>query len=240
MRAKIPQLKEALHGPFGPEHALVVARLVAPIDHAEEVFAELSAQTGEAIAPWEHLIDLLMTIPGGGPAHRRGAHSRGRPGHGVVPTSAHLASWAGMCPGNNELAGKHRSGRTRKGSKWLREALVEAAHAAPRSKGTYLSAQYARLRGRRGPTTATVAVAYSILVIAYHLISKTKPTPTSGPTTSSPASPRKPTKTALFGSSSGWATRSHSSQHRPPDHELTGVRFSRGRCLDAFACPSAA
>jgi transposase len=88
------------------------------------------------------------------------------------PSSAHLASWAGMCPGNNESGGKHRSGKTRKGSKWLREVLVEAAHAAARSKGTDPSAHYARLRGRRGPAKAAVAVGHSILVIAYHLISR--------------------------------------------------------------------
>lgn len=88
------------------------------------------------------------------------------------PTAGHLASWAGMCPGNNESAGKHRSGKTRKGSKWLRKALVESAHAAARSKGTYLSAHYHRIRGRRGPKKAAVATGHSILVIAYHLIDR--------------------------------------------------------------------
>lgn len=87
------------------------------------------------------------------------------------PTDGHLSSWAGMCPGNNESAGKHGSGRTRHGSKWLRIALVEAAQAAGRSKGTYLAAQYARLRARRGPQRAAVAVGHSILVIAWHLLS---------------------------------------------------------------------
>lgn len=87
------------------------------------------------------------------------------------PTPAHLASWAGMCPGNNESAGKHRSGRTRHGSKWLRIALVEAAQADGRSKDTYLSAQYARVRGRRGPGRAAAAVGHSILVIIWHLLS---------------------------------------------------------------------
>jgi hypothetical protein len=77
-----------------------------------------------------------------------------------------------MCPGNNESAGKHKSGRTRRGSKWLRKGLVEAAHAAARSKDTYLSAQYARIRGRRGPKKAAVAVGHSILVIAYYLLER--------------------------------------------------------------------
>jgi transposase len=91
------------------------------------------------------------------------------------PSAAHLASWAGMCPGNDESAGKRRSGKTRKGSKWLRSVLVEAAHAASRSKGTYLSAQYARLRGRRGPKKAAVAVGHSILVISYHILERGRP-----------------------------------------------------------------
>ena len=91
------------------------------------------------------------------------------------PTHQHLASWAGMCPGNDESAGKRRSGKTRKGSKWLRSALTEAACAAARSRGTYLSAQYARLKGRRGPKKAAVAVGHSILVICYHILQRGEP-----------------------------------------------------------------
>jgi len=91
------------------------------------------------------------------------------------PTAGHLASWAGLCPGHDESAGKRRSGKTRKGSRWLREALVEAAHAAGRSQGTYLGAQYRRLAARRGAKRAAVAVGHSILVIAYHLLKKGEP-----------------------------------------------------------------
>ncbi len=91
---------------------------------------------------------------------------------GQFPSAAHLASWAGMCPGNNESAGKRKSGKTRKGSKWLRSALTEAAKAAARAKGTYFSAQYHRLKGRRGPGRATIAVGHSILVTAYHILDR--------------------------------------------------------------------
>jgi transposase len=94
---------------------------------------------------------------------------------GQFPSAAHLASWAGLCPGNNESAGKHHSGRTRKGSKWLRGALVEAAHAAARTKDTYLAAQYRRLGGHRNDKRAAVAVAHSILQIAYHLLDRGQP-----------------------------------------------------------------
>jgi transposase len=88
------------------------------------------------------------------------------------PSARHLASWAGMCPGNHESAGKRSSGRTRKGSPWLRTALVEAAHAASRSKGTYLSAQYHRLAVRRGAKKAAVALGHTLLVIIYHVLSE--------------------------------------------------------------------
>jgi hypothetical protein len=85
-------------------------------------------------------------------------------------TSRQIAAWAGMCPGNNESGGKRRRGKTRKGSRWLRAALVEAAHAAGRSKDSYLGAQYRRLAARRGAKRAAVAVGHTILVIAYHLL----------------------------------------------------------------------
>jgi transposase len=86
------------------------------------------------------------------------------------PTAKHLASWAGLCPGNRERAGKRQSGATRKGRPWLRGLLVQAAHAAARTRGTYLAAQYRRLAARRGKSRAAVAVGHTILVIAYHLL----------------------------------------------------------------------
>jgi transposase len=88
------------------------------------------------------------------------------------PTAQHLASWAGMCPGQHESAGKRLSGRTRKGNSGLRALLVEAAHAAGRKQDCYLQAQYRRLAARRGTKKAAVAVGHSILVIAYHLLSR--------------------------------------------------------------------
>ena len=90
------------------------------------------------------------------------------------PSARHLASWAGMCPGNRESAGKRLSGKTRKGSPWLRSALVEAAHAAIHAKDSYLSAQYQRLAVRRGGKKATIVVGHSMLVIIYHVLSEDK------------------------------------------------------------------
>jgi transposase len=172
MRAKIGQLQEALEGHFSEHHALIVAQMLARIDHADATIDALSQRIAQVNAPFEHQVELLCTIPG---VKRRTAEviiAEIGADMSRFPSSAHLASWAGMCPGNNESAGKHKSGKTRKGSKWLRKALVESARAAARSKDTYLAAQYARLRGRRGPKKAAVAVGHSILVIAYHLLDR--------------------------------------------------------------------
>ena len=114
---------------------------------------------------------MLCTIPGVG---RRAAEviiTETGGDMSAFPSAKQLASWAGMCPGNDESAGKRRSGRTRKGSKWLRVALVEAASAATRTNATYLSAQYRRLKARRGHGRAIVATAHSILASAWHMLS---------------------------------------------------------------------
>jgi transposase len=175
LRAKLGALREALEGRFSAHHALMVGKLLAHIDYLDESIAELSAEVERVIAPFSDEVELLDTIPG---VDRRTAETLiAEIGVDMsrFPTHGHLASWAGMCPGNDESAGKRRSGKTRKGSKWLRGGLTEAAHAAARSKGTYLSAHYTRLRGRRGPKKAAVAVGHSILVIAYHILERGEP-----------------------------------------------------------------
>ena len=88
------------------------------------------------------------------------------------PSARHLASWVGMCPGNHESGGKHLSGKTRKGSPWLRKLLVEAAYAAAHAKNSYLSAQYRRIASRRGAKIAMIAVGHSLLVMIYHMLSE--------------------------------------------------------------------
>ena len=175
LRAKLPALREALEGRFGAHHGLLVGEMLARIDQLDETIGRLSAEVARVAAPFSPLLALLVTIPG---VSRRTAEvilAEIGSDMGRFPTAAHLASWAGVCPGNHESAGKHGSGRTRKGSKWLRVALVEAAHAAARTKASYLASQYARLRGRRGPKKAALAVAHSILVIAWHLLSRGEP-----------------------------------------------------------------
>ena len=171
MRAKIPELKDALAGRFNEHHALLCRAMLARIDQADATIEELTRRIESLLDPHEAAVTLLVGIPG--VSYRSAQVILAEIGTDMsrFPTPGHLASWAGMCPGNNESAGKHHSGRTRHGSKWLRIALVETAHAAGRSKDTYLAAQYARIRGRRGPGRAAVAVGHSILVIAWHLLS---------------------------------------------------------------------
>ena len=175
LRRKIPGLKEALEGKFSRHHALVVGQILAHIDYLDEAVSNLSAEIEEVVAPFAEKVDLLKTIPGVDDRTAQSLLAEIGTDMSRFPTHRHLASWAGMCPGNDESAGKRRSGRTRKGSKWLRDTLVQAAHAAARAKNTYLGSQYARLKGRRGAKRAAVAVGHSILVSAYHVLSRSVP-----------------------------------------------------------------
>jgi transposase len=175
LRKKLPALREALHGRVAGHHRLLVAELLAHLDDLEEAIERLSGEVARVIAPFSPLLALLCTIPG---VDRRTAEViLAEIGTDMTrfPTAGHLASWAGLCPGNNESAGKHFSGKTRKGSKWLRTTLSQAANASARRKDTYLAAHYARIKGRRGHKRAIVAVAHSILVIAWHLFTRNQP-----------------------------------------------------------------
>jgi transposase len=132
----------------------------------------VSDEIAQHMRPFAQQIARLDTIPG---IDQRGAEALiAEIGTQMsrFPSAAHLASWAGMVPGHNESAGKRRSGKTRKGSRWLRALLVEAAQAAGRTKNTYLGAQYHRLLARRGKKKAVIAVGHTILIIAYHLLQR--------------------------------------------------------------------
>jgi transposase len=181
LRKKLPQLQAALQGRFGAHHALLVGAILAKLDFLEEAIAALSAEIEEVIRPFGADVEFLRTLPG---VDRRTAE-------GVVAeigvdmtrfgTAERLASWTGLCPGNNESAGKRGRGTTRKGSKWLRGYLRQAVKAAARAKGTYLAAQYVRLRGRRGAAKATVAVSHSLVVSIFHMLSRREPYRELGP-----------------------------------------------------------
>jgi transposase len=172
LRAKRPALQQALTGDVGPHQRFLLARQLAHLDALDALIAEVSDEIAARLRPCAAALEQLDTIPGVGRRIAEILVAEMGLDLARFPTAAHLASWAGMCPGNHESAGKRHSGKTRKGSKWLRSALVEAAQAAGRTKGTYLAAQYHRLVARRGKKRATVAVGHTILVIAYYLLTR--------------------------------------------------------------------
>jgi transposase len=136
----------------------------------EGLIGRLGVRIEEVMAPFAEAAERLTTIPG---VEQRAAEvivAEIGTNMDQFPTAEHLASWAGMCPGNNESAGKRKSGKTTKGSRWLRQVLTQAAWAASHTKDTYLAAQYKRLAGRRGKKRALVAVGHTLLVIIYHLL----------------------------------------------------------------------
>lgn len=171
LRKKIPQLIHALEGVLSDTQRWLLGEQMDHVAELDQKIARLDKKIEELTAPFGDVITRLCEIPG---VSRRVAEV-------VVaeigvdmkrfPTAKHLASWAGMCPGHHESAGKRKSGRTRHGSNWLKTALVEAGWSASRTKETYLSAQYRNIARRRGAKRACVAVGHSILTMAYHLIS---------------------------------------------------------------------
>jgi transposase len=170
LQKKRPQLVAALRGSMGSHQRLLLGSQLRHLEFLEGEIDGLSAEIAERLRPCEAALEQLDTIPGVG---RRGAEAllaEIGPDVSRFPTAAHLASWARLCPGNDESAGKRRSGRIGGGNPWLRGVLVEAAWAAARTKGTYLAAQYRRLAARRGSKRALIALAHTILVIVYHLL----------------------------------------------------------------------
>jgi transposase len=169
LRAKLPALREALEGRFDPHHALIIGAILAHLDFLDEHIDRLSEAIEQQLGPFAPGVPLAATITG--VATRTAQVMVAEIGIDMTrfPTAGHLASWAGRCPGNDQSAGKRRSGRRRKGSKWLAIALEEAALAATRTNGSYLQAQYRRLRPRIGHRRALGAVQHSILVAYWHM-----------------------------------------------------------------------
>jgi len=171
MRNKLPELMEALSGHFGPHHAIAARQILDHVDFIEASITGLSAQIAVRMEPFGPVFELLLPVPGLSRmsieviiAETGGDMSR-------FPTAGHLASWAGVCPGNHESAGKRRRVGTTPGDPWLRRTLIECAHAAARTKDSYFAVQYRQLAHRRGPNKAAVAVAHSLLVVIWHVLS---------------------------------------------------------------------
>ena len=171
LRKKIPLLKQALEGRFEPLHALLVGSILAHLDFLDEQIERLSEAIEEQLRPFAAAVRLLRSIDGIETRTAENILAEIGANMAVFPSAAQLASWAGQCPGNNESAGKRRSGRTRKGSKWLNEALKDAATAAMRTNDSYLQAQYQRLRPRIGHGRAIGAVKHSIICACWYVLS---------------------------------------------------------------------
>ena len=172
LRDKLPELERALTGRVTDHHRYLVPRILAAIDFLDAEVADLDARVAELERPFAAAVDRLDEIPGVGRRVAEILLAEVGADLGRFPSAGHLASWAGLCPGNHESGGKRRSGRTRKGNRALRRALVQAAQAAGRARRSYLGALYRRLAARRGKARAAVAVAHAILVIAYHLLTR--------------------------------------------------------------------
>ena len=175
LRSKREPLAKALEGRVKPHHRFVLTELLCQVDSLDETIARFDAHIQEICGPFDEAVGLLDTIPG--VARHTAEMIVAEIGTDMTrfPSADHLTSWAGVAPGNYESAGKRASGKTRKGNRFLRTVLVQAAHAAARTKGTYLSAQYRRLSTRRGKKRAIMAVAHSMLVMAYYMIQRQEP-----------------------------------------------------------------
>ncbi|MGH2760487.1 MAG: IS110 family transposase [Actinomycetota bacterium] len=181
LRAKLPALREALAGHFDSHHAFLLERMLAHVADLEADIEALSERIADELRPFERKVELLDTIPGVGRLSAEVIVAEIGIDMSQFPTPKHLASWAHLCPGQHESAGKRRSARVGKGPKWLRTNLIECAQTASRGKGTYLSERYRQLLRRRGHRKAIVALAHEILVVSWHVLSTDQPYIDPGP-----------------------------------------------------------
>ncbi len=172
LRRKMPALRTALRGQVTEHHRFMLRMLRDQLDCLEGLIAGFSARIEAVMPPFAEAVQRLTTIPGVDRRTAEGLIAEIGTDMARFPTADHLASWAGMSPGNNQSAGKRRSGRTTKGDRWLRQALTQAAWAASHTKGSYLSAQYHRLAARRGKKRAIVALGHTLLTIVYYVLKR--------------------------------------------------------------------
>jgi transposase len=170
LRHKQTELTRALTGRVSEHQRFLVAQHLTHIDFLDEQIAAVTAEIDERQRPFEAELTILDSIPGIGRWSAQVILAEIGPDMSRFPTAGHLASWAGMCPGHDESAGKRRSGKTRRGSPWLRTTLTEAAYAAGHGKGTYLAGRYQRLIGRKGKKKTAIAVGRTILELCWQLL----------------------------------------------------------------------
>jgi transposase len=181
LRKKIPEIRKALKGFIGEHQRLMLDLHLSRMEQLDEHIAHLDEEIEQRTRPFEKALELLDTIPG---VNRRNAEEiLTETGEDMsrFPSAHHLAAWAGVAPGKNESAGKDKSSRSRLGNKHLKRTLAQCARAAGRTKGTYLYARYGRIRARRGPGRACIAIANTIIVVIYHLLTRQEPYRDLGP-----------------------------------------------------------
>ena len=175
LRTKRDQLKEALEGRVTAHHSFLLTEHLSMLEYLDEAIAHVSDEIDQRLTADREAIALLDTIPGVGQRAAEILIAEIGTDMSRFPSAKHLASWAGMCPGNHESGGKRLSGKTRKGNRWLRQILVEIAHVASKTKNTYLAAQYRRIAARRGKKRALMAVGHTVLTIVYTMLTRQQP-----------------------------------------------------------------
>ncbi|GAC1458953.1 MAG: IS110 family transposase [Ktedonobacterales bacterium] len=175
LRAKLPALRQALEGHLQPHHQLLLQQMLAHLDFLEASLATVQVEIEQQLAPFEAAVALAQTLPGVGAVAAVGLIAELGPDMRVFPSHKHLASWAGVCPGNKQSGGKQFQARTRPGRPRLKALLCEVAQAIARTSNNYLAALYHRIARRRGKGRATLAVAHALLVVLYHMLLDQKP-----------------------------------------------------------------
>ena len=170
LRNKIPELQEALQGRVTAHHRFLLRELLDHLYFVQSKMQRIEQEVAERLGPFQSEVARLCTIPGVDRVTAWGLLAEIGLSMKQFPDAQHLASWAGLCPGSHESAGKRKSGKIRKGSLWLRRCLCQGAWAVSTKKNNYLSALYRRLAVRRGSKRATIAVAHKLLVIAYYIL----------------------------------------------------------------------
>jgi transposase len=181
LREKIPELIEALEGNVSEHHRFLIGMHLEHMGYLKEAVAKLDERIAEKMQPYQRQIENIRTTPGFDVVSAQHAFAEIGGDIAVFPSERHIASWAGLCPGNNESAGKQKSGRTTKGNNWLKSILVQTAHASCRTKDTYLKSFYRRVAARRGKGRAIVAIAHKQIRAIYHELKEDKPYMELGP-----------------------------------------------------------